>query len=275
MHDILEMPDFIAFLADDASSDNVNAASSRETRLRSCFLIHINEHEDDDSVSSGAGVNAAPSSDVPMAGTGSSNPRAADTTSMQHIDTEATTLSDVGTTVKTRQSCFETSDTVPYPSQKAMAAASTPAPTLVTSPTPTSSTETATPTPTPTTSTTPSDARDAFSPAVQNPRSIPVHRGVRCDGCETQDIAGVRYKCAVCDDFDLCSVGASKFVDKQTSKTSTHAFLVAMPFMLKHITNVSIQASKQIVRYNMPLQRQSSSNAYRKQITNVSMQASI
>jgi len=32
-----------------------------------------------------------------------------------------------------------------------------------------------------------------------------VHEGVRCDGCDTAPITGVRYKCSVCKDFDYCS----------------------------------------------------------------------
>lgn len=31
------------------------------------------------------------------------------------------------------------------------------------------------------------------------------HQGVKCDGCETVPITGIRYKCAVCKDFDYCA----------------------------------------------------------------------
>ena len=30
------------------------------------------------------------------------------------------------------------------------------------------------------------------------------HKGITCDGCGWQDIEGIRYKCAVCADFDFC-----------------------------------------------------------------------
>ncbi len=31
-----------------------------------------------------------------------------------------------------------------------------------------------------------------------------VHKHVTCDNCGKKNIEGVRYKCAVCADFDLC-----------------------------------------------------------------------
>ena len=32
-----------------------------------------------------------------------------------------------------------------------------------------------------------------------------IHHGVRCDGCDALPITGLRFKCQVCPDYDLCS----------------------------------------------------------------------
>jgi hypothetical protein len=54
----------------------------------------------------------------------------------------------------------------------------------------------------------------ADEPPVVNPETeegadegdngLPVHSNVKCDGCSTKPIIGTRYKCAVCEDYDLC-----------------------------------------------------------------------
>jgi len=46
----------------------------------------------------------------------------------------------------------------------------------------------------------------------------PVHRSIICDGCGANPIVGVRYKCSVRDDFDLCEVC-------EREDSSGHAYL--------------------------------------------------
>ena len=47
-----------------------------------------------------------------------------------------------------------------------------------------------------------------------------VHPRVICDGCGANPVTGVRYKCAVCNDFDLCET-----CEANTTHDASHAFL--------------------------------------------------
>lgn len=49
-----------------------------------------------------------------------------------------------------------------------------------------------------------------------------IHIGVFCNGCMKNNIAGVRYKCLVCKDFDLCEDCEAKAVPVHDS---THVFI--------------------------------------------------
>ncbi|KAF8512331.1 hypothetical protein JB92DRAFT_2928993 [Gautieria morchelliformis] len=40
---------------------------------------------------------------------------------------------------------------------------------------------------------------------IESPQTpLPIHEGWECDGCKTAPIVGVRWKCLVCDEYDLC-----------------------------------------------------------------------
>ncbi|KAF2655068.1 hypothetical protein K491DRAFT_693223 [Lophiostoma macrostomum CBS 122681] len=56
-----------------------------------------------------------------------------------------------------------------------------------------------------------------------------IHRGVTCNGCDTKPIRGVRWRCANCADFDLCSE-----CEATNSHMKTHIFYkirVPAPFL--------------------------------------------
>ena len=39
---------------------------------------------------------------------------------------------------------------------------------------------------------------------TNNVKKIIIHRDYICDGCDADPIVGIRYKCAICEDFDFC-----------------------------------------------------------------------
>ena len=53
-----------------------------------------------------------------------------------------------------------------------------------------------------------------------NNEKKPVHYCVRCDGCKCFPIRGIRYKCAVCNNFDYCEACEEKF-----SNVHQHPFI--------------------------------------------------
>lgn len=58
----------------------------------------------------------------------------------------------------------------------------------------------------------------------------PVHHGITCDGCSTNNIAGFRYKCAECPDYDLCEGCEAKDVHSHHTflKVKTHQHIDVM-----------------------------------------------
>jgi chemotaxis protein histidine kinase CheA len=63
----------------------------------------------------------------------------------------------------------------------------------------------------------------AVPPAAPLLRSLPLHRNVLCDHCQ-QRIAGVRFKCGNCGDFDLCEA-CEQLPRSTVSHDASHIFL--------------------------------------------------
>eukprot|EP00475_Leptophrys_vorax_P001846 TRINITY_DN11032_c0_g1_i1.p1 TRINITY_DN11032_c0_g1~~TRINITY_DN11032_c0_g1_i1.p1 ORF type:complete len:449 (+),score=76.19 TRINITY_DN11032_c0_g1_i1:8-1354(+) len=67
----------------------------------------------------------------------------------------------------------------------------------------------------------PSSVRVVVAPAAPNAAEekkseevpLAVHRGVRCDGCNTSAFKGIRHKCLICNDFDLCEACVGRTVE--------------------------------------------------------------
>ena len=56
---------------------------------------------------------------------------------------------------------------------------------------------------------------DVVSNKLKDSGKKAVHTFVTCDGCGKHPIVGVRYKCAVCEDFDYCEECEVKYCDSQ------------------------------------------------------------
>jgi len=50
----------------------------------------------------------------------------------------------------------------------------------------------------------------ASAPTVESQPKESIWHGVTCDGCSASPIVGLRYKCTVCNDFDLCATCEAK-----------------------------------------------------------------
>jgi hypothetical protein len=57
-----------------------------------------------------------------------------------------------------------------------------------------------------------SNSATAGDSEVETPVDTPTHVGINCDHCQQNPIQGIRFKCQVCPDFDLCSECESKTV---------------------------------------------------------------
>ena len=63
------------------------------------------------------------------------------------------------------------------------------------------------------------------------------HYGINCDACSTENIFGYRYKCAVCDDYDLCSKCFEDRKEGENHKAS-HPLLVVRSPLLPALANL-------------------------------------
>ena len=68
-----------------------------------------------------------------------------------------------------------------------------------------------------------------------------VHEGIICDGCHAAPIVGVRYKCAVCSDYDLC--------EKCEEKNEKHLH----PFIKIYHPEMKLESIKCIVKEDCPV----------------------
>ncbi|CAF0985861.1 unnamed protein product, partial [Rotaria sordida] len=56
---------------------------------------------------------------------------------------------------------------------------------------------------------------------------MPVHKDVLCDSCGAMNFAGLRYRCEICIDYDLC--GACYDNDKESLQHSKSHSMKCIP----------------------------------------------
>lgn len=70
--------------------------------------------------------------------------------------------------------------------------------------------------------------------------SQPIHKGIKCNGCGINDIKGIRYKCSICLDYNLCEK-----CEEDTEHDENHYFLkITQPVSSEDNLNQKIYASK-------------------------------
>jgi len=70
-------------------------------------------------------------------------------------------------------------------------------------------------------------------------QSLPIHDGVRCDGCGMSPLKGIRYKCANCPNWDLCQIC---FEHDTTVHLPSHCFILiknALPIAITNSTRLT------------------------------------
>lgn len=68
-------------------------------------------------------------------------------------------------------------------------------------------------------------------------RLTPIHFGVTCDICSRSDIAGVRFKCLECEDYDICEHC------ERTSNVHDHHLFARLPTVHSQIRVADILVS--------------------------------
>ena len=84
------------------------------------------------------------------------------------------------------------------------------------------------------------EIRDSLKANTVEEGSLVIHE-FSCNNCKSPQIKGVRYKCFVCEDYDLCSTCEKS---KHCFHSNCHVFLkIEYPFQQEELTKNNIQLS--------------------------------